>query len=110
MGAGNGVYATHHFTACTGCGQVCRIEVCMPVVTLSDKRMVKYCPMCGTEWHFTPPYSNSQSFRLVAHAMFGREPSEDEIAIVESIYPEWDATVFPTFKDFLRELIKQGTA
>ena len=105
----SGAYTTHHFTACTGCGQLCRIEVMMPVVTLSDKRMIGYCPMCGKEWHYTPPYSNSSSYRLVAEAMFNREPSDDEVQIVESIYQEWDATVFPKFKDFLKALIQQGT-
>lgn len=100
------MYATSHFTACTNCGQVCRIEVVMPVVTLSDKRMVKFCPMCGTEWHYDG-YANSQSFKLVAHHVVGRVPTDDEVALIEQLYPEWDATVHHTFKEFITALFRQ---
>ena len=106
MAKGNGVYSTHHFTACTSCGQLTRIEVCMPVVTLSDKRLVKFCPMCGEPWNYIQPYANGTGFNLVARAMFGHSPSSEEVELVKVVYEEWDATAFPTFKAYLKSLLE----
>lgn len=103
-----GVYKTLHFTSCFQCGHLCRIEVEMPVPGLSDKRMVKFCPMCGAEWHYEDGYGNGTGFKLLSRWAFGREPTESEVAIVASIYPEWDATLFPNFKDFLKALVAAG--
>ena len=102
----SGAYKTYHHIACTGCGQLTRVEVCWPVVQASTLNKARFCPLCGTPFQYEGPSSaNGTAFKLVARSMFGREPSAQEIQIVESIYPTWDAYQYPTLREYLKALI-----
>lgn len=103
----SGAYPTFHHVACRACGQLTRIEVCYPVVQASRITKANYCSLCGTPAgdYQSQVDSNGSQFLLVASALFKREPSQHDVAIIESIYPEWNAYNHPTFRDYLKSLV-----
>ena len=107
----SGTYVTHSHVACRACGQLTRIEVCFPLVQASTLSQAKFCPMCGVEFkrEGATLEANGTGFVLVASSIFlTMSPTPEDVAIVESIYPMWDAFKYPTFKRFLRSLIPSG--
>lgn len=104
-----GAYRVFTHVACHNCGQLTRIEVAYPLVQASSLSKPKFCPLCGAEYNNdgSPSYANGSHFKLVAAALFRREPSEDEVQIIASVYPTWDGYEHPTFKEYLRSLAQK---
>jgi hypothetical protein len=103
-----GAYVSYTHVPCHVCGQLTRIEVCYPVVQASTLSKAKYCPLCGAKYdpESRVTDANGSQFHLVAFALFGREPTLDEVELVKGVYPMWDAYEHPTFKEFLRSLVR----
>jgi hypothetical protein len=103
-----GAYVSYTHVACHGCGQLTRIEVCYPVVQASTLNKAKYCPLCGVEFKRENRVSeaNGTNFQLVAASLMSRTPTKEDVAMIQSIYPLWDAYKHPTFKEFLQSLVR----
>lgn len=103
-----GAYVGYTYVACHACGQLTRIEVCYPVVQASLLNKAKYCPLCGTVFEPKGRESdaNGSGFLLVAAALFNKIPTKEDVALVQGIYPLWNAYEHPTFKDFVRSLVQ----
>lgn len=100
-----GVYPTFHHVACKGCGQLTRVEVCYPVILAPKHHRARFCPMCGVAWEYEKGLENGSQFWLVARHLFGKEPTREQVDIIASMYPVWDADVHGTFREFLKATI-----
>lgn len=96
-------YATNDYVACRSCGAHSRIQYVPPIPIESRLMKSHFCPHCGAAYEFDARYPNGGPY-LMGDVMLGRQVTMEEAQQLQQIYMMWDATVHPTFKEFLQSL------